>query len=100
MQFAASERQVWQRSKNSYLTSALTPHNIEFHTPMHTSEMVDEKKIFCFRDFDQWLHTKPSFSQATNVSHAAYSLATVNLVPSSRLDALALSSTSDAAESY
>merc|ERR1711977_602551 len=48
----------------------------------------------------KWIHDKPSFSQPTNVSMAVVSPDMVDLLPSSNLDALALSPFADIGTTY
>merc|ERR1711977_394086 len=62
--------------------------------------MGDDKYMHCFRDFSKWLHTKPAFAQVTNVSMASISPDSVDLMPSSNLDALALSPFGDISTTY
>lgn len=98
LQLSGSESQRWHRSKNSRTT--VTPIDITFDAPLHTSEMIDDQYTHCFRDFGDWLYSEPTFSQQTNVSMAAISPTSVDLLPSSNLDALALSPFSDLPTTY
>jgi len=100
MQFAGSEQEEWYRSKNSWVKASLKPSGLTFDVRLHAAEMLDDKVTHCFRDFSKWIRTKPSFAQPTNVSMAAFSPESMDLLPASNLDALALSPFKDITTTY
>jgi len=91
---------VWKRTKNSVPTSNLQAASLNFDTPLHASEQLGNTYVKCFRDFKDWLVTKPTFAQATDLSMAATSPDSVDLNGLSHLDSLALSATSDVGTTY
>jgi hypothetical protein len=100
LQLAASEKQRWHRGKDRWVQATLSPDAINFDTRLQGHETVSDKYVHCFQEFPAWLHTKPSFSRATNLTGAETSPEMIDLHPSSNLDALALSPSTEVMTSY
>jgi hypothetical protein len=87
MQFAGRETLDVLRQKNKLLQASITPEQITFDVRLHAEEMMPDRHVHCFRDFEDWLTKKTDFAQPDPEKFKD-------------LDALALSKPEEAVNTY
>eukprot|EP00658_Telonema_sp_P-2_P006739 TRINITY_DN12543_c0_g1_i1.p1 TRINITY_DN12543_c0_g1~~TRINITY_DN12543_c0_g1_i1.p1 ORF type:complete len:1093 (-),score=343.00 TRINITY_DN12543_c0_g1_i1:40-3318(-) len=100
LQLAASNSLRTRRSPNEVEVEDLEVAGVVFDTPLHGAERIPDRHVYCFRDFGEWLHSKPAFSQPTDLAKAHLDPDAIDHGPAGHLDALALSSPGDLMSSY
>lgn len=87
MQFAARETLDVVRQKNQLIQASVTSDHITFDIRLHAEEMIPDRHVHCFRDFEDWITKKTDFAQPSRDKFE-------------ELDALALSKPEEAVSAY